>query len=289
MNLLPIFRSCPPPSKGFVEQTSPPVLVKIAQFARDRQECLSYLRPNPQSESASDGCACRWRRKSRCTAPGPRAARKARPRRWVFPSLGTMWTSIDGHGVHAQYRIIVEIGLHHAPAGNRDIAVKRRRQSVNDRALALRHDRWPDSRRGPYPRRKPRGAPSTISLSGSPKFPQPARRNSRNAKSTAMPRKRPAGSGLSHPAFCAASSRTPRWRGALLKQMPAEFVRDLFSGGRQFVHETFAEKSVLRISHRAPEADRDARLGAHRNPPEYWESSREDWRRLRRWSDRDYF
>ena len=49
----------------------------------------------------------------------------------------------------------------------------------------------------------------------------------------------------------------------LVKQTPAEFVRVLLAGGCQFVHETFAEKSVLRSSHRSPEADRNARLGPH--------------------------
>ena len=78
-----------------------------------------------------------------------------------------------------------------------------------------------------------------------------------------MPRETPCGAGLSHPAFCAAASSTASRFGSLLSSLRRILVGVLARSMRHLVDKALAEKAVLRMVHRAPEADRDMRR-AHR-------------------------
>src|SRR6266700_704005 len=171
---------------------------------------------------------------------------------------------VDLHHRHLgqpEHAVVVEVALLHAALVDRDLAPQRRRQAVHDGALHLRlddvgiHDR-------PAVHRADDSVHARCSVRPHRDFGHfghvGLERRVHGAPPGATRRKRRAPTGLARGEV----QRTEMPR-RLAEQVPAILVRILLGGVGQLVDEAFDHERVVRVVHRAPEADRDAGVGEH--------------------------
>src|ERR1700730_8021245 len=216
---------------------------------------LLRIQPHhPSSSSTPQTYATSSARIRRRAPRGPRLSNPARPvvaRLYVHFHLRRL--------VHPHHVVIIEVRLLHAPIGNGNLALQRCRQTINNSTLNLRANCLRIYVTPAIPRRHRASDLDRMRLAVNADlrhFRHVASKRFHYRNSPVTPsgqRLRPSRlfrRQFEHPAL-------PR----ILAQQPApEFKRILPRCLRQFVHKTFRNISVVRISHRPPESHRHAGL-----------------------------